>query len=166
MLKRTLRSSTCLSLALMVSTRLLIAVAALTVLALPVLGEAEANTVDLPTPADISPPAEKQPAHDPANSELSDSEWMSGNCSASYDCGDGNTISCTGTNLCRITLVGFLHAVECDGNKTLCPNHCTVQEQCFCGGLLTCGSDVGDCQQGNDWVKCDGTRFDCPNFCL
>ncbi|MEE8523029.1 MAG: hypothetical protein V3T72_03785 [Thermoanaerobaculia bacterium] len=148
------------------NSHLLIVVAALTVLAFPILGDSEANTVDLPTPADISPPVDEEPAQDLPISDLTDPVWMTGSCSASYDCGDGNTISCTGHNLCRITLVGFLHVVECDGNKTFCPNSCTVQEQCYCGGTLTCGSDVGDCQQGNDWVKCDGTRFDCPNFCL
>lgn len=83
-------------------------------------------------------------------------------CSASFNCGDGNTVSCTGTKTCSVTGAG----VKCDGVSTNCPNRCTVYEQCYCGGVLQCSSNVGACSQGDDTVTCDGKTLVCPNFCL
>lgn len=77
-----------------------------------------------------------------------------GSCTAELDCGDGNVVSCEGSNTCRTTIAG----VECDGEEVRCPNFCSVGVQCECG-LQICWSTSGDCTQFPP--SCDGFELKC-----
>lgn len=106
------------------------------------------------------------PEADPAASDLtldSPETVMASGCSVSFDCGDGTTASCTGTTCAAFTLA-VPAFVKCDGNKYFCPNMCFVDVRCTPTGTLFCSSNVGDCQEGSDWVRCDGTTIDCPQY--
>lgn len=87
-------------------------------------------------------------------------------CSVSFPCGDGTTASCTGTT-CGAYTSAVPAFVKCNGTKYYCPNMCFVNVGCpqpySQGGSVFCSSNVGNCQQGSDWVRCDGTTIDCPD---
>jgi hypothetical protein len=81
-------------------------------------------------------------------------------CSASADCGDGNTVACTGSGVCEETLAG----VKCDGNEVRCPNYCSIGMPCYCcdGPRTTyCHSRRGDCQFIPGGIACDGEAYEC-----
>ena len=107
------------------------------------------------------PAASSAAAPLPAILSTPEPSFMSG-CSASLTCGDGNTVSCTGTTSCS----SLPNAAKCDGVNYRCPNYCIVYEQCYCGGTLQCQSNVGSCSHGDDTVTCNGNTINCPNFCL
>lgn len=75
-------------------------------------------------------------------------------CSASRDCGDGNTAYCTGSYSCVYSQRG----VTCDNNpEVACPNYCSLIDRCEdCNRYLTCWSLAGTCQQTDDGISCDG----------
>ncbi len=75
-------------------------------------------------------------------------------CSISRDCGDGNTVYCTGTSSC----VESQRGVTCDNNpEVACPNYCAIAESCAdCNRYVTCWSLAGNCQQTDDGISCDG----------
>ncbi len=73
-------------------------------------------------------------------------------CSVSRDCGDGNTVACTGEYSCAYTYRG----VRCDGGSEIrCPNFCEITVQC-CGGGMTCSSLSGDCHYEGSGISCNG----------
>ncbi|MEM7354775.1 MAG: hypothetical protein AAF657_28460 [Acidobacteriota bacterium] len=122
--------------------------------------------------AEISPPSESEVTLASAlgndftalDFSLADDRRVdASSCSASFDCGDGNTASCTGS-----TCAAFTHAVpafvKCDGNKYYCPNMCFVDVRCTATGTIFCSSNVGNCQEGSNWVRCDGNTINCPQF--
>ena len=96
--------------------------------------------------------------------ESSNRSWASG-CSASFPCGDGTTAACTGTT-CGAYTLAVPAFVKCNGTKYYCPNMCFVNVGCppvnGGAGSVFCSSNVGNCQQGSNWVRCDGNRIDCP----
>jgi hypothetical protein len=79
-------------------------------------------------------------------------------CSVSRDCGDGNTVSCTGSGSCAYSQ----KSVTCDGTEVACPNYCTMGWTCeSCPGYTYfCWSLRGDC--GVTGEACDGR----PQRCL
>lgn len=86
-------------------------------------------------------------------------------CTATVDCGDGNTVTCTGQSICQVTNPG----VKCDGVETRCPNYCTIGMTCQCCDgtrVQTCFSRSGDCQHTSGGIACNGIqrRCLCP-FC-
>jgi hypothetical protein len=98
--------------------------------------------------------------------ETGGEEIFLGPCSASLDCGDGNVISCTGSNTC--TASDFGGYVECDGQRTYCPNRCTVSLFCSCecrSGTIFCSSNSGNCQKSGGSITCDGFTITCDRFC-
>jgi hypothetical protein len=78
-------------------------------------------------------------------------------CTASFNCGDGNTISCVGNSTCQV--YSYVGAVSCDGNRTDCPNQCRAYIHCQCG-VLQCYSTSGNCTA----TSCNGFQLSC-NFC-
>ena len=81
-------------------------------------------------------------------------------CTATVDCGDGNTVTCTGQSICQVTSPG----VKCDGVETRCPNYCTIGMTCnCCDGTRTqfCSSRSGDCQRTEDGIACNGIQRRC-----
>ena len=82
-------------------------------------------------------------------------------CSISRDCGDGNTVSCTGSSSCVYSQRG----VTCDNNpEVACPHYCSVAESCQdCNRYITCWSLAGNCQQTDDGITCQigGTPRHC-----
>jgi hypothetical protein len=89
-------------------------------------------------------------------------QWKT--CSASVDCGDGNTAACTGNSSCQVTIAG----VKCDGTETRCPNFCSIAESCdCCSGPYTsvCWSRKGDCQYTSGGIACNGNTFSCASAC-
>lgn len=94
-----------------------------------------------------------------------DLAWLTG-CSAEYDCGDGNTVSCTGNTSCY---VGY-GSVTCDGNQTFCPNYCTVQTPCWCPcparPTIQCSHPSGNCSVNpNTSVSCPPISVTCTQAC-
>jgi hypothetical protein len=91
-------------------------------------------------------------------------QWKT--CTASLDCGDGNTVACTGDASCHTTFSG----VECNGVQHQCPNYCSVGMTCQCCNgsyFLSCGSLRGDCgsSYGGPGIQCDGQSFTCSDSC-
>ncbi|HEV8578403.1 MAG TPA: hypothetical protein VGX68_04915 [Thermoanaerobaculia bacterium] len=85
-------------------------------------------------------------------------------CSASTDCGDGNTAACTGNSICQVTIAG----VKCDGVETKCPNYCSIGMSCqCCNGPYTmfCFSRQGNCQYTSGGISCNGSEITCENSC-
>jgi hypothetical protein len=78
-------------------------------------------------------------------------------CSISRDCGDGNTVACTGTYSCAYSTKG----VKCDGAEVACPNFCSLGWTCrACPNYVSfCYSTKGDCGVTND--GCDGNSQEC-----
>jgi hypothetical protein len=82
--------------------------------------------------------------------------WTPKSCSASFNCGDGNTIACTGNSICQVySLVG---SVVCDGHETACPNRCYAYIWCDCG-VIQCYSTYGNCNQ--ETPGCNGRTLNC-----
>lgn len=116
-----------------------------------------------PSPADLafletlgSSPAELPDVGTPAP------QWKT--CTASTDCGDGNTASCTGNWSCQVTTAG----VKCDNNEVQCPNFCAISMGCQCCSgwyTTTCFSRRGDCQYTNDGIACNGHELTCASTC-
>jgi hypothetical protein len=79
-------------------------------------------------------------------------------CTVSRACGDGNTVTCTGTSSCVYSQKG----VSCNGVETPCPNYCTMGWTCqSCPNYaFWCQSLKGDCGVTGD--GCDGR----PQRCL
>lgn len=77
-------------------------------------------------------------------------------CSASFNCGDGNTIVCTGNSTCQV--FSYVGMVRCDGNDTVCPNRCYAYIWCDCG-VIQCYSTYGDCDQQTP--GCNGRALSC-----
>jgi hypothetical protein len=104
--------------------------------------EAPAAGTDAPAPA-IGTPAPK-----------------SLTCTATVDCGDGNTVTCTGNSICQVTNPG----VKCDGVETRCPNYCVIGMSCqCCDGTRTqsCFSRSGNCQRTDEGIACNGIQRRC-----
>ena len=102
------------------------------------------QTADLPAAPDV--PASSNGAPVP----------MLKACSISRDCGDGNTVACTGTASCIYTPRG----VKCDSRYVDCPHACTMTYWCECGNTWkSCSSLYGDCGVTN--TGCNGI----PQFC-
>jgi hypothetical protein len=78
-------------------------------------------------------------------------------CSISRDCGDGNTVACTGTYSCAYSTKG----VKCDGAEVACPNFCSIGWTCSqCPSYVSyCYSTSGDCGVTNE--GCNGGTKDC-----
>ncbi|HRC87302.1 MAG TPA: hypothetical protein PK413_16990, partial [Thermoanaerobaculia bacterium] len=78
-------------------------------------------------------------------------------CSISRACGDGNTVSCTGTFSCVFSWRG----VSCNGNEVPCPNYCSMGWRCSECPLyvFSCFSLKGDC--GVSASGCDGNDQEC-----
>lgn len=104
-------------------------------------------------------------AQSPANlPELGTPEPQWKTCTATTDCGDGNTVSCTGNSICQITQAG----VKCDGNEVQCPNFCTISIGCqCCSGWYTtfCWSRSGNCQYTSNGIACNGYEVTCEQTC-
>jgi hypothetical protein len=91
-------------------------------------------------------------------------------CNASSDCGDGNTVYCSGQSTCQVTAAG----VKCDGNEVKCPNYCEISIYCECcnGPYITyCFSRTGGCAYtsggitcGSGEITCESSCPDCPNW--
>lgn len=79
-------------------------------------------------------------------------------CSISRDCGDGNTVACTGNYSCANSTKG----VKCDSTEYACPNYCIMRWTCqSCPNYsFWCHSLKGDC--GVTAEGCDGR----PKRCL
>lgn len=87
-------------------------------------------------------------------------------CSATLDCEDGNVISCTGNSSC--TANQWSGYVECDGQRTTCPNFCELTLWCTCECRTTftkCTSLSGNCQQTGSSITCDGNTITCTQIC-
>jgi hypothetical protein len=85
-------------------------------------------------------------------------------CSASTDCGDGNTASCAGNSTCQVTTAG----VKCDGNEVQCPNFCSIGMSCqCCSGFYSgaCFSRQGNCQYTSAGISCNGNEWTCATMC-
>lgn len=114
---------------------------------------------------DVAPASGEESGDGPAFAESPD--WAApepisaSGCSASFSCGDGNTASCTGSYSCVSAPLAVPSYVECDGNRYYCPNMCYVNVFCAPNNWIQCSSNVGDCQEGLDWVRCDGETFQC-----
>jgi|GEM_PF-2458029 len=97
---------------------------------------------------------------------LPDPELMAP-CSATLDCEDGNVVSCTGNNSCTASQSGGY--VECDGQRTTCPNYCQVAMFCDCecrSVTVFCSSLSGNCQQSGGSISCDGgITITCDRIC-
>jgi hypothetical protein len=82
-------------------------------------------------------------------------------CSISRDCGDGNTVACTGNYSCANSTKG----VTCDSTEYACPNYCTMGWTCTdCPDyFFSCSSLRGDC--GVTGEGCNGApqRCFCPD---
>lgn len=102
--------------------------------------------------------AELPSAPDDPMSSIGAPAPMFKSCSISRDCGDGNTVACTGTASCAYSAKG----VKCDSNEVACPNYCLMSWLCECGGRSYCWSLRGDCGVTN--TGCDGRPQLCP-FC-
>lgn len=106
----------------------------------------------LENPQEIAPPDVGTP----------NPQWKT--CSASIDCGDGNTAACTGNSNCHTTIAG----VMCDGTEVKCPNFCSISQSCDCCNgpyIGTCWSRHGDCQYTDDGIECNGHEFTCGQLC-
>lgn len=133
---------------------------AVALLLLPLAGHATAAPG--PSPADLAflqslaePEAPAAPAP-----EIGTPAPTPRTCTATVDCGDGNTVSCTGNSICQVTSPG----VKCDGVETRCPNYCTIGMSCeCCTGTRTasCFSRKGDCQRVDNVIYCDGVPHPC-----
>jgi hypothetical protein len=91
-------------------------------------------------------------------------DLQSSTCEITSDCGDGNSVSCTGTAICKTTIAG----VSCNGTEVQCPNFCQIGQSCdCCNGPYTgfCWSRRGDCQYTNEGIMCDGRTFTCARMC-
>jgi hypothetical protein len=79
-------------------------------------------------------------------------------CSISRDCGDGNTVACTGNYSCANSTKG----VTCDSTEYACPNYCTMGWTCpACPSyFFWCASLTGDC--GVTAEGCNGR----PKICI
>lgn len=81
-------------------------------------------------------------------------------CSISRNCGDGNTVACTGTSYCVYSTKG----VTCNSTEYACPHYCTMNWGCpACPSYpRSCQSLKGDC--GVTAEGCDGRpqRCVCP----
>jgi hypothetical protein len=89
-------------------------------------------------------------------------QWKT--CSASNNCGDGNTAACTGSSTCQTTIAG----VQCDGTEVRCPNFCSISQNCDCCNgpyTSTCWSLRGDCQYTGSGIACNGATFTCFDSC-
>jgi hypothetical protein len=98
--------------------------------------------------------------------DLAPAPFTATGCSASFNCGDGNTISCTGTSSCATYAYAVPNHIKCDGQKHYCPNMCYVQTFCppaIPGNInyIQCASNVGNCSQTSSSVTCDGATFQC-----
>jgi hypothetical protein len=91
-----------------------------------------------------------------------DPQWKT--CTASVDCGDGNSVNCTGNANCHTTIAG----VMCDSTEVRCPNFCQISQSCDCCNgpyVGTCWSRRGDCQYTEDGIECNGHNFTCEQMC-
>lgn len=126
-------------------------------------------------PAVADPPALEEIGGSPVpaepfllpDEETGDGEIFLGPCTATLDCGDGNVISCSGNNKCEANNGGGY--VECDGQRTTCPNRCQVTLFCKCkcrSTSVTCSSNSGDCQNNGDSITCNGFTITCSRICI
>jgi hypothetical protein len=123
----------------------------------------------LPVVLAAAPPAWVLNPGTPAVAAAAGPPWLTGlgtpapqakTCTASRACGDGNTVACTGTYTCSLSLDG----VTCDGADTACPNFCSATTRCdICSPprILTCYSTSGNCYQIDDGVHCGGNDVPC-----
>lgn len=91
-------------------------------------------------------------------------DLQSSTCDITSDCGDGTSVSCTGTAICETTIAG----VSCNGTEVRCPNFCQIGQSCeCCSGPRTgfCWSRRGDCQYTTEGIMCDGRTFTCARLC-
>jgi len=82
-------------------------------------------------------------------------------CSVSRDCGDGNTVACTGNSLCAYSQKG----VTCDnGPEVACPHYCSMAWTCEdCPNyVFFCASLSGDCGVTADGCNGASQRCICP----
>jgi hypothetical protein len=81
-------------------------------------------------------------------------------CTVSRPCGDGNTVSCTGTSSCVYSQKG----VKCDGVESACPNFCSMGWTCQDCPAYTfvCWSLSGDCGVTNSGCNGQPQRCFCP----
>lgn len=100
------------------------------------------------SPDASTPPPEASVPVDPLAGAIE-----TGSCTVTFDCGDGNILSCSSST-------GFCSSgwgwVKCDGQYTWCPNRCTASLECENGNSLYCSSLVGDCNVYHEGVECDG----------
>lgn len=117
-------------------------------------GEAEA-TEAAAEESSVTEPALLLDVGVPASSEQT--------CTAELDCEDGNVLSCTGSYSCKVN--HFYGYVECDGQRTTCPNFCEARKRLLCGScgeyFCSCTSLSGDCQVSSGGVTCDGNFNPC-----
>lgn len=114
-----------------------------------------AFAIDRDTGSGETPVAEEVAPQTLLVSDLSNATAASGgSCTAQLDCGDGNTVSCSGSTSCQTTIAG----VKCDGQEVRCPNFCSVGVQCPCG-LTICWSTSGNCTQFPP--TCNGRELRC-----
>jgi hypothetical protein len=81
-------------------------------------------------------------------------------CTISRNCGDGNTVSCTGTYSC----VHSQRGVSCNGVETACPAYCSMAWSCQACPSYTffCSSLRGDCGVTNAGCNGQPQRCLCP----
>ena len=82
-------------------------------------------------------------------------------CSVSRDCGDGNSLACTGNFSCHYSLQG----VNCDNTNHPCPNFCSLGWRCGeCPGYsFFCFSTYGDCGITNSGCAGEPQVCACPD---
>jgi hypothetical protein len=139
---------------------------ALLVALLPVVAFAAPMSVEAatPSPADV---AFARSLADPQAiplPEVGTPDKQLKSCSISSDCGDGNTVSCTGNWSCQVTTAG----VKCDNNEVQCPNFCSIGMSCqCCSGYYSgaCFSRTGPCQYTSGGISCGGNEWTCEMFC-
>lgn len=127
----------------------------LILLLLPAVGHAQETLAWLNGPEFCSPPEQSVGI----NPGLPQPQFLA--CSASYNCGDGNVISCTGSFSC-LQNVNPTCRLQCDGACKRCPNYCQVQLNCP-GSFIICFSERGDCAQGQGFIRCDGRQVTCED---
>src|ERR1700730_3831354 len=88
--------------------------------------------------------------------------WEPRTCSATFDCQDGNIITCSGNSSCTVN--SFMGGVTCDGVEPPCPNRCQATRGCRCG-TISCWSPSGHCQSGSNFINCDGDVLTCAEAC-
>jgi hypothetical protein len=141
-------------------TILLLLISLATILTVsPAAWASEAPAPELP---ELVAPADEVPALSVDVGLGATVEWASNSCQISRDCGDGNTVQCSGNASCSVSQKG----VTCDGQEVACPNFCQISLNCTeCRRISTCWSTAGDCMFTTFGISCRGIERTCDMVC-